>query len=75
MQSNIFQLETNESLLIPKSRAALSRYGHQIVVGNVLNTRKKRVLFVTNDSVENIVLDTLIETVVNLFYSFSINSN
>jgi phosphopantothenate-cysteine ligase len=41
------QLETDEMLLIPKSRAALERYGHQIVIGNNLNTRKYQVLFVS----------------------------
>ena len=41
------QLETDETLLIPKSRAALERYGHQIVIGNNLNTRKYQVLFVS----------------------------
>ncbi|CAK5271148.1 unnamed protein product [Mycena citricolor] len=39
-------LETDEDLLIPKARAALERYGHQIVIGNDLHTRKHRVVFV-----------------------------
>jgi phosphopantothenate-cysteine ligase len=33
-------------LLIPKARAALERYGHQVVVGNDLNRRKFEVVFV-----------------------------
>ncbi|KAI9637440.1 putative phosphopantothenate-cysteine ligase [Dioszegia hungarica] len=41
-----FKLETDENLLIPKSRAALSRYGHQVVVGNDLHRRKQEVVFV-----------------------------
>ena len=40
------QLETEQALLIPKSRAALSRYGHQLVIGNELHTRKHQVVFV-----------------------------
>jgi phosphopantothenate-cysteine ligase len=44
------QLETDENLLIPKSRAALSRYGHQVVVGNDLHRRKQEVVFVERSS-------------------------
>lgn len=33
-------------MLIPKSRAALSRYGHQLVIGNDLHRRKYEVVFV-----------------------------
>lgn len=40
------QLETDPALLIPKSRAALSRYGHQLVIGNDLHRRKYQVVFV-----------------------------
>jgi phosphopantothenate-cysteine ligase len=32
--------------LIPKARAALSRYGHQLVIGNDLHRRKFEVVFV-----------------------------
>ncbi|KAK1927099.1 DNA/pantothenate metabolism flavoprotein [Papiliotrema laurentii] len=41
-----FKLETDQALLIPKSRAALSRYGHQLVIGNDLHKRKYEVVFV-----------------------------
>ncbi|KAJ7734566.1 DNA/pantothenate metabolism flavoprotein [Mycena maculata] len=41
-----FKLETDEHLLIPKARAALERYGHQVVIGNELHTRKMQVVFV-----------------------------
>lgn len=41
-----FKLETDDRLLIPKARASLERYGHQLVVGNELNTRKWKVVFV-----------------------------
>ncbi|KAL7422737.1 Phosphopantothenate--cysteine ligase cab2 [Cryptotrichosporon argae] len=41
-----FKLETDPQLLVPKARAALTRYGHQLVVGNLLHTRKHEVVFV-----------------------------
>jgi phosphopantothenate-cysteine ligase len=44
------QLETDEKLLVPKARQALEKYGHQIVIGNMLTTRKKTVTFITQDS-------------------------
>ncbi|KIL55443.1 hypothetical protein M378DRAFT_17937, partial [Amanita muscaria Koide BX008] len=42
-----FKLETDPSLLIPKSRTALERYGHQVVIGNDLRRRKYEVVFVS----------------------------
>ncbi|KAG8833200.1 hypothetical protein FRC17_011148 [Serendipita sp. 399] len=39
-------LETDPLLLVPKARAALERYGHQLVIGNELHTRKYEVVFV-----------------------------
>lgn len=48
--STFAQLETDEDLLIPKARAALERYGHQVVVGNELNKRKYEVVFVERRS-------------------------
>ena len=48
--SSSSQLETDPALLIPKARAALERYGHQIVIGNDLNTRKHEVVFVSRPS-------------------------
>lgn len=48
-----FKLETDEKLLIPKARAALERYGHQVVVGNDLHRRKFEVVFVEPDSSAN----------------------
>ncbi len=44
------QLETDKEILIPKARGALNRYGHQIVVGNLLHERKHEVVFVEKDS-------------------------
>ncbi|KAG5646747.1 hypothetical protein DXG03_002429 [Asterophora parasitica] len=42
-----FKLETDGDLLIPKARAALDRYGHQVVIGNDLHRRKFEVVFVS----------------------------
>lgn len=46
-----FKLETDSKLLLSKCRQALQRYGHQLVIGNLLQTRKNEVTFVTDDSV------------------------
>lgn len=32
--------------MIPKSKTALERYGHRVVIGNDLNHRKREVVFV-----------------------------
>ena len=45
----IFQLETDSSLLIGKAKQALEKYQHQIVIGNILHTRKTEVCMVTQD--------------------------
>ncbi|KAF8845197.1 DFP-domain-containing protein [Paxillus ammoniavirescens] len=42
-----FKLETDQSLLIPKARQTLERYGHQVVIGNYLHHRKYRVVLVS----------------------------
>jgi len=42
-----FKLETDGELIVPKARAALERYGHQVVIGNDLNHRKYEVVFVS----------------------------
>lgn len=46
LPSPLSQLETDPSLIIPKSLVALTRYGHQVVIGNCLTTRKHEVVFV-----------------------------
>ncbi|KAF8068774.1 phosphopantothenate-cysteine ligase [Lyophyllum atratum] len=45
-----FKLETDGDLLVPKARAALERYGHQVVIGNDLHRRKYEVVFVSRKS-------------------------
>ncbi|KAF5112110.1 hypothetical protein DV452_004174 [Geotrichum candidum] len=44
-----FKLETDEKLLLFKARQALTRYSHQLVIGNLLQTRKREVVFVTTE--------------------------
>lgn len=42
-----FKLETDPSILADKARHALKKYSHHLVIGNLLNTRKWEVLFVS----------------------------
>ncbi|CAD6228673.1 GSCOCG00006491001-RA-CDS, partial [Cotesia congregata] len=39
-----FKLETDENLLIKKARDALNNYNHNLVIANMLQTRKQRVV-------------------------------
>lgn len=41
-----FKLETDDLILIRKAELALAKYQHQLVIGNLLQTRKKEVVFV-----------------------------
>ncbi|KAG5723979.1 Phosphopantothenate--cysteine ligase CAB2 [Termitomyces sp. T112] len=52
-----FKLETDQQLLIPKARAALERYGHQVVVGNELHRRKYEVVFVSRKELPSLPYD------------------
>lgn len=45
-----FKLETDTKLLVPKARYALTKYGHQVVIGNMLKTRKQTVTLITQNS-------------------------
>ncbi|CAD5122945.1 DgyrCDS11340 [Dimorphilus gyrociliatus] len=51
-----FKLETDPKLLIPKAKKALEKYKHQVVIGNVLDTRKREVYLVTTENVTPIRL-------------------
>jgi len=52
-----FKLETDPSLLLKKSTQSLNRYNHQLVVGNILSTRKRLVtLSYPDGKTEDIVL-------------------
>lgn len=52
-----FKLETDPEILISKSRTALEKYGHSLVIGNILDTRKREVVLVTKEGSEKIVMD------------------
>eukprot|EP00123_Amoebidium_parasiticum_P014656 comp22585_c1_seq1/m.34576 comp22585_c1_seq1/g.34576 ORF comp22585_c1_seq1/g.34576 comp22585_c1_seq1/m.34576 type:complete len:314 (-) comp22585_c1_seq1:31-972(-) len=51
-----FKLETDSELIVPKARASLDKYGHKLVIGNLLTTRKHTVKFVTATEVQDITL-------------------
>jgi len=42
----MLQLETDPQILIQKARDSLLKYQHQLVIGNLLNTRKYEVVLV-----------------------------
>ncbi|CAL4099104.1 unnamed protein product, partial [Meganyctiphanes norvegica] len=42
-----FKLETDEKMLIDKAQGALQKYKHDLVIGNLLKTRREEVTFVT----------------------------
>ena len=44
-----FKLETDPSILVTKAQHALQKYSHHLVIGNLLNTRKWEVVFVSAD--------------------------
>lgn len=45
-----FKLETDQKLIVPKAEKSLERYGHQLVIGNELSTRKTEVTLVERAS-------------------------
>lgn len=53
-----FKLETDSSLLLSKCHQALEKYGHQLVIGNLLQTRNKQVVFVTNENPDGKVISS-----------------
>ncbi|CAN8100322.1 unnamed protein product [Discula destructiva] len=42
-----FKLETDPEILVHKAKTALERYSHNLVIGNLLSTRKWEVVFVS----------------------------
>lgn len=44
-----FKLETDPNLLVSKAQQSLVRYQHDLVIGNLLTTRKWEVVFITKD--------------------------
>lgn len=51
-----FKLETDESILISKARGALEKYKHKVVIGNLLQSRKTKVVMVTANNSYDISL-------------------
>ncbi|XP_062842285.1 phosphopantothenate--cysteine ligase [Trichomycterus rosablanca] len=51
-----FKLETDPSILLERARRALDTYKHQVVVANVLDTRRGYVVIVTKDTQEELIL-------------------
>lgn len=45
-----FKLETDESVLISKARNALNKYQHNLVIANMLQTRKQQVIIVSKEN-------------------------
>ncbi|KAI8869639.1 DFP-domain-containing protein [Ramicandelaber brevisporus] len=45
-----FKLETDPDMLVPKARQALLKYGHHLVIGNLLQTRKNSVSLISRRS-------------------------
>jgi len=48
-----FKLETDPDLLVSKAEQALNRYGHDLVIGNLLTTRKWEVVFISRGGGEH----------------------
>jgi len=62
-----FKLETDSNILVMKARKALDKYGHKLVIGNLLDTRKREVLLVFKDAIEEVRLsETELETGVEI---------
>jgi phosphopantothenate---cysteine ligase (ATP) len=51
-----FKLETDDSLLIAKSRESLVKYNHRLVIANILQTRRHRVVLVSPTASHEILL-------------------
>lgn len=45
-----FKLETDPSILISKARQALEKYHHQVVIANILDSRRTSVIVVTREA-------------------------
>ncbi|NP_001072632.1 phosphopantothenate--cysteine ligase [Xenopus tropicalis] len=57
-----FKLETDPSILIERARKALATYSHQVVVANVLDSRRSYVVIVTNTDEANLSVSEQEET-------------
>lgn len=80
-----FKLETDETLLISKARTALHKYHHNLVIANMLQTRKQQVIIVSKENdyalsltneqlkngeeIEQLIVEDLIEKHTNFIQS------
>ena len=48
-----FKLETNPNLLVSKAEQSLDKYQHDLVIGNLLTTRKWEVVFISRNGAEH----------------------
>jgi phosphopantothenate-cysteine ligase len=51
-----YQLETDEDIIKAKARDSLVKYDHQVVISNLLATRRKQVTLVTKSEETSIIL-------------------
>lgn len=80
-----FKLETDNNLLIKKATQALDRYNHQLVIGNLLQTRNNEVVFVSEDNrhgdwirinnKEQVIEKLIVEEIVNRHKTWIFNHN
>ncbi|CAL9737100.1 phosphopantothenate--cysteine ligase Cab2p [Monosporozyma servazzii] len=47
-----FKLETDPNLLLNKAQMSLKKYNHQLVIGNLLQSRKSEVVLISPDQIE-----------------------
>ena len=68
-----FKLETDESILIKKAKKALETYKHKIVIANLLQTRKEKVILVMSTSADSSnQLETIVMSKQELISGFKI---
>ncbi|KAK3782990.1 hypothetical protein RRG08_058049 [Elysia crispata] len=51
-----FKLETDPEIMIAKAKGALETYKHQMVIANLLHTRRKEVVMISSDLEERVLL-------------------
>lgn len=67
-----FKLETDKILLLGKCRDALKKYGHQLVIGNLLQTRKDEIYLVGPDFEKHVVRPTETAIIEEVFLPYVI---
>lgn len=71
-----FKLETDHDLLLKKCKQSLDRYGHHLVIGNILEERKHKVLILSSNGEQNeICLDNKCKDIEELIIDYLINKH